>query len=218
LSEGPDKLKDMLLDLVLPLECGGCGVPGTRWCPTCTRTLAVLADEPMMITPRLDPGLPVLSLGRYAGPRRAAIIAVKEHGRTDLVAPLATAVGAGVSRLVAWGIVEVPLTLVPAPTRGTAARRRGGDPVTAIARTAAVPGTAVVVALRMRAFTRDSVGLSPGQRQQNIAGRVRLRKDVRGEVLLIDDVVTTGATACESVRVLQTAGVRVAAILAIAHA
>ena len=70
----------------------------------------------------------------------------------------------------------------------------------------------------MKAFTRDSVGLSPGQRERNIAGRVRVREDVSGEVLLIDDVVTTGATARESVRVLQTAGARVSAILAVAHA
>jgi predicted amidophosphoribosyltransferase len=41
---------------------------------------------------------------------------------------------------------------------------------------------------------------------------------VPGEVLLLDDVVTTGATGSESVRVLQTAGVRVVAILAVAHA
>src|SRR3954469_25407643 len=124
----------MLLDLVLPLECGGCGAPGAGWCPACAGPLALPADEPMVITPRLDPGVPVVSLGRYAGPRRAAIIAMKEHGRTDLIGPLAEAVGTGVSRLVAWGIVEVPLTLVPAPTRWSAARRRGGDPVTAIAR------------------------------------------------------------------------------------
>lgn len=208
----------MLLDLVLPLECGGCAAPGTRWCETCARSLTVHTDEPLVITPRLDPGVPVLSLGRYAGPRRAAIIAMKEHGRTDLIGPLATAVNAGLTRLLAWGIVEAPLTLVPAPTRRSAARRRGGDPVAAIARSAAVPGTSVVEALRMRAFTRDSVGLSPAQRQQNIAGRVRLRERIGGEVVLVDDVVTTGATGCESVRVLQTAGVRVAAILAVAHA
>ncbi len=208
----------MLLDLVLPLECGGCGAPSTRWCSTCAEALAVHTDEPMVIAPRLDPGVPVFSLGRYAGPRRSAILATKEHGRTDLVAPLASAVQAGVARLLAWGIVERPLTVVPAPTRRSAARRRGGDPVLAMARAAATPGVTVVAALRMRAFTRDSVGLSPAQREQNIAGRVLLRADVRGEVLLIDDVVTTGATGCESVRVLHAAGARVSAILAVAHA
>ena len=208
----------MLLDLVLPLECGGCGAPGTRWCQTCARALTVHTDEPMVITPRLDPGVPVFSLGRYAGSRRAAIIAMKEHGRTDLVGPFATAVAAGLTRLLTWGVVEAPLTLVPAPTRRSAARRRGGDPVTAIAEAAAVPGTVVVAALRMRAFTRDSVGLSPRERERNIAGRLRVRGAVGGEVLLIDDVVTTGATARESVRVLQTDGARVAAVLSVAHA
>lgn len=208
----------MLLDLVLPLECGGCGSPGTRWCTACVHAMAVLADEPMVITPRVDPGVPVFSLGRYAGPRRAAIVAMKEHGRTDLIRPLAVAVQEGLSRLVTWGIVELPLTVVPAPTRRVAARRRGGDPVTALARAAAVQGTAVVPALRMRAFTRDSVGLSADQRQRNIEGRIKLVAKARGEVLLIDDVVTTGATGCESVRVLQTAGARVSAILAVAHA
>ena len=208
----------MLLDLVLPVECGGCGAPGVRWCAACASALAVTADEPILISPRLDPGVPVFSLGRYAGSRRAAIVAMKEHGRTDLVVPLAVAVRAGVSRLVTWGVVECPLALVPAPTRRTAARRRGGDPVTALARAAAVPGTEVVTALRLRPFTRDSVGLSPGQRQRNVAGRVKLVTAVAGEVLLIDDVVTTGATVGESVRVLQTAGARVTAVLTVAHA
>lgn len=208
----------MLLDLVLPLECGGCGAPSIRWCDACAAALTVMTDGPVLVTPRLDPGVPVFSLGRYAGARRAAIVALKEHGRTDLVGPLAVAVHVGLSRLVTWGIVERPLTLVPAPTRRSAARRRGGDPVTALARAATMPGVVVAPALRMRAFTRDSVGLSPGQRQRNIAGRVKLSHAVGGEVLLIDDVVTTGATGCESVRVLQTAGARVAAVLAVAHA
>ena len=208
----------MLADLVLPLECGGCGASSTRWCDTCAQALAVRADHPVLITPRLEPGVPVFSLGRHAGVRRAAIIAVKEHGRSELARPLGAALGVGLRNLVAWGIVETPLTLVPGPTRRSAARRRGGDPVTRMAQVAAPLDTVVVQALRTRAFTRDSVGLSAGARQVNIAGRVRVRRPVSGEVVLIDDVVTTGATACESVRVLQTAGARVAAVLAVAHA
>jgi predicted amidophosphoribosyltransferase len=208
----------VLLDLVLPVECGGCGAPSVRWCDACTSALTVRTDEPVLVTPRLDPGVPVFSLGRYAGARREAIVAVKERGRTDLVAPLAAALHVGLTHLLAWGIVDHPLTLVPAPTRRSAARRRGGDPVTSMAQAAGPPGTTVTRALRMRAFTRDSVGLSAGDRQRNISGRVVLRRPVAGDVLLIDDVITTGATADESVRVLQTAGARVSAVLTVAHA
>ena len=74
-----------VLDLILPLECGGCGAPSTRWCEACARGLAVRPDEPHLIAPRVHPGVPVFSLGRYAGARRNAIVAVKEHGRTDLI-------------------------------------------------------------------------------------------------------------------------------------
>ena len=180
--------------------------------------MSVRSDQPLLITPRIDPGVPVFSLGRHVGVRRAAIIAVKEHGRSELARPLGQALGAGLRHLVAWGIVTTPVGLVPGPTRRSAARRRGGDPVTAMAKAVRVPGITVVPALRMRAFTRDSVGLSAGQRQANIAGRVRVRRPVAGDVVLVDDVVTTGATACESVRALQTAGADVVAVLAVAHA
>jgi predicted amidophosphoribosyltransferase len=212
-----------MLDLVLPLECGGCGAPSTRWCALCSRQLALKADEPHLISPRVDPGVPVLSLGRYAGSRREAIVAVKEHGRTDLIAPLAVALHAGIERLFTWGVVGTPLTVVPAPTRRSSARRRGGDPVTRVARmaTAGLRDVDVVQALRMRALVRDSVGLSSADRQRNIAGRVKVTKPLDASaaaVLVVDDIVTTGATASESVRVLQMTGVQVVGVLAIANA
>jgi predicted amidophosphoribosyltransferase len=63
------------------------------------------------------------------------------------------------------------------------------------------------------------VGLGTSARERNIAGRVVLRGRRPGtEVVIVDDVVTTGATARESVRTLRGAGVRVAAVLAIAAA
>jgi predicted amidophosphoribosyltransferase len=210
-----------VLDLILPLECGGCGAPSTRWCDACATELSVAAEQPHVVDPRIDPQVPVFALGRYAGARRQAILALKEHGRGDLVAPLARALAVGVHRLLMWGMVETPLAIVPAPTRRSAARRRGGDPVTRLARAAVAghPDVTVVRALRMKALARDSVGLGTSARERNIAGRVLLRgARPRTEVVIVDDIVTTGATARESVRTLRAAGVRVAAVLAIAAA
>ncbi|MCV7364819.1 ComF family protein [Mycolicibacterium neworleansense] len=209
-----------MLDLVLPLECGGCGAPSTRWCASCAAALGVGDDEPHLFTPRADPGVPVFALGRHAGVRRRAIVAVKEHSRSDLIGPLAGALNAGLQHLLTWGIVGAPVIIVPAPTRRSAARRRGGDPVYRIAVSGAdgLPGVRVVPALRLRPWARDSVGLSSAARQRNIAGRVRLIRPVTGEVVLVDDIVTTGATAAESVRMLTRAGARVSAVLAISHA
>jgi predicted amidophosphoribosyltransferase len=212
-----------VLDLVLPLECGGCGAPSTRWCEACARELALGPDAPRVVSPRIDPQVPVFALGRYAGARRQAIIAMKERGRADLSSPLAQAVALGLHRLLSWGLLDLPLIIIPAPTRRSAARRRGGDPVTRMATLAIAghPNIGVVGALRMKVLTRDSAGLGGAARERNIAGRVRLtgrRLPANAEVLLIDDIVTTGATACESVRILQTAGARVSAVLAVAAA
>ncbi len=219
-----------MLDLILPLECGGCGAPATRWCDTCAKELSLAAEQPVVVNPRIDPQVPVFALGRYAGARRQAILAMKERGRGDLVAPLARVLAVGVHRLLVWGMVDTPLTIVPAPTRRWAARRRGGDPVTKVAELARVslaavaghPEISVVRALRMRALARDSVGLNTSARERNVAGRVLLSGEpgelLGTEVLVVDDIVTTGATARESVRVLQGRGTRVAAVLTIAFA
>lgn len=212
-----------MLDLVLPRECGGCGAAATRWCDVCARQLLVRPDEPHVVTPRVHPGVPVFSLGRYAGPRRNAIVAVKEHGRADLVPALGDALRDGLGQLLTWGVLTLPLTVVPAPTRRVAARRRGGDPVWRIAVDATKGGrdVAVVRALRMTAFVRDSVGLSGAARQRNVAGRVALTRSAmvqETDVVVVDDIVTTGATASEAVRVLQTSGAAVVAVLALANA
>ncbi len=206
-----------MLDLMLPLACGGCGAPSTRWCEACA---CAFSAEPVVVTTRVDPGVPILSLGRYAGARRQAIVTMKDRGRRDLTVPLGAALARGVDQLLRWHLVEQPVTLVPAPTRWIAARGRGGDPVTAVATVATrIPGVHVASLLRMKMGARDSVGLSISARQHNVAGRVALRRAPRPatELVLVDDVVTTGATVAESVRVLKSAGFRVAAVLTLTY-
>lgn len=224
MSEPPTTLTGVL-DLVLPVECGGCGCPATRWCPDCAAALQVHPDQPDVVTPRVDPGVAVFGLGRYAGPRRQGIVALKEHGRRDLVHPLARSLALGIHRLITWGVVGLPLTVVPAPTRRSSARRRGGDPVARIAAvaTAGHPDIAVLNALRTAGLARDSVGLGTRARERNITGRVRTVRgeipgQIPGEVLMVDDVVTTGVTAREAVRALHAGGATVAAVLTLAYA
>ena len=106
----------------------------------------------------------------------------KEHGRADLITPLGNALAIGVHRLLTWGMVDTPLTLVPAPTRLSAARRRGGDPVTRIAAVAAAraPGHHGRSGTANEGVGPDSVGLGSAARERNIAGRVRSAGPGRG--------------------------------------
>jgi predicted amidophosphoribosyltransferase len=148
------------------------------------------------------------------------VVAAKERGRRDLAAPLGLALARGLGRL---RDPVRPLVLVPAPSRPAAARRRGGDPVARYARIAAnsLDNCHYVPMLRMRGDVRDSVGLSACERRHNLRGRIilarrpgpLLRSAPDAEVVLVDDVLTTGATAAESVRVLVAAGVSVRAVL-----
>ncbi|WP_280397137.1 ComF family protein [Nocardia carnea] len=195
-----------LLDLVLPPECGGCRRPGTLWCAGCARTLE---GPPVRIRPRNDPGVPCWALSLYRGPARQAVLAAKERGRRDLAGPLGRALAAGLAELRTPGR---PLMLVPSPSRRVSARRRGGDPVVRCARSAArsLDGCQVLPCLRVWWGVRDSAGLSARERERNLRGRVCAvplpAAAAKAQVVLVDDVLTTGATAQACVRALAAVG------------
>ncbi|QIS22392.1 ComF family protein [Nocardia terpenica] len=207
----------MLLELILPQVCGGCGAPGAGWCAACAESVA---GPPFRVRPRVDPGVPCWALSGYAGPARRAVVAAKEHGRRDLLAPLGMALARGLDTLRARGR---PLLLVPAPTRRAAARRRGGDPVARTTRVAAswLEDCQSHTLLAAERGVRDSVGLDATARRDNLRGRIRppsgslpaAARDPNAEIVLVDDVLTTGVTADESVRALAAAGVRVRAVM-----
>ncbi|CAM4415767.1 ComF family protein [Nocardia ninae] len=206
-----------LLDLILPASCAGCRAAGVGWCADCA---GALAGPPIRVRPRTDPGVPCWALGPYAGPGRRAVLAAKERGRRDLAEPLGLALAGGLARL---RTADRPLVLVPAPSRKVAARKRGGDPVLRAAEVAVswLPDSQMVSVLRVWWGVRDSVGLTPGARAHNLRGRITtipacpaLREIAENaEVVLVDDVLTTGATARESVRALARIGLRTRAVL-----
>jgi predicted amidophosphoribosyltransferase len=183
-----------LLDLLLPGTCGGCGVPGPGWCAACAAR--VVPSRPV-----LRGGPAVYAVGRHHGPLRTALLAYKERGRRDLAAPLAHVLAGTLAAL--SGSVGTPpggWWLVPAPSRPAAARARGGDHVLRLCRQLARtdPRLHVAPALALDRRARDSVGLDAAARSANLAGRLRVRAAALppsgAAVLLVDDVVTTGAT------------------------
>ncbi len=187
---GARELGAALVDLVLPADCAGCGGPVAPWCPSCSARLGTPS------WPAVPGGPQVYASGRYTGPLRTALLRYKERGRRDLAGPLAALLRPALAEVAA-----APVTwLVPAPSRPSAARARGGDHVARLCRALAVGDGTVRVArpLRLTRRARDSVGLDAAQRAANLAGRLHVH---RGDlpppgaaVVLVDDVVTTGAT------------------------
>lgn len=206
-----------LVDLALPVTCAGCATAGLLLCPACRAALGAPARAAL---PDPSPsGLPMpWAVAAYDGVVRSAVVAYKEQGRLALAGPLGEALAR--SARAAVGAAPLPVLLVPAPSRRAVVRARGYDATLRLARRAASVlrrdglDLAVVPALRARTGVVDQAGLGAAARAANMQGALqvprRLAPLVDGRtVLLVDDVVTTGATLAEAARALRAAGAEV---------
>jgi predicted amidophosphoribosyltransferase len=221
-----------LVDLVLPADCAGCAVSREHrggLCGECAAALA--AATPQRVQPEpAPPGLPrCVALAAYAGSLRGAILAYKERGRHTLAGPLGARL-AGVT-VAALGARPGPVLLVPVPATAAAARDRYGDHMLRLARRTAgelvLRGWPAAVASPLRARPRaDSSELSSADRLRAASDAFTvvpsrlpaIRAAVTGgaRLVLVDDVLTTGATLTAVAARLRAAGIDapVAAVLA----
>lgn len=222
---GRDVLRE-LAGLVLPVACAGCGVPDVAWCAACEAALRDVARREAAC-PRLDrmdgaPTLPVWTAARYAGPVRRAVPAWKDGGRGELTPVMVRAVrrAAAAAGAQLRG-AAVPLWVVPVPPRAAAVRRRGADLVGALAdgvvAELAAAGAVRARGLLVRRGSGAQAALGSRARGANAAAYLLRRGPEPGAAcLLVDDVVTTGATlaACEDA--LVRAGALVLGAVAVA--
>jgi predicted amidophosphoribosyltransferase len=209
-------LRDAFADLVLGGVCAGCERPGRAVCPDC-RTELSGTPYPTWPDP-VPPGLaPPTAVAAYDGAVRALLVAHKEHGRYQL----ASVLGDGLASAVAGGLAAAGLRaawLCPVPTTPARVRARGHDPlgrITAVCvRRLRRSGYDVrmAAALRVGRRTEDQAGLDASRRAANLAGAFGVQRGwperLSGQpVLVVDDVLTTGATLAEACRALRSAGV-----------
>ena len=181
--------------LVLPVDCAGCGAEDRGLCGDCVRELA--ADP----TPRITAGgLAVVTALRYEGRVRRIILALKEHQRTDVATALSRPLEAAIRRVFTGGGAE----LVTVPPSRASYRRRGYDPVAMLVRPTGFARSRVLVPAR-RTVAQKS--LDSAARAQNLSGALVARVSLAGRrFVLVDDILTTGATLDEAARAIRTAG------------
>lgn len=191
--------------VVWPVECAGCGAPDVAVCDACA---AALRGD--LVRESLG-GVPLVAAARYEGAVRSLVGACKERGgRAE-----ARALGAGLARAVA-AAPDGALVRVPSSRGGM--RRRGFDPVVLVLRGAGLRA----LPLRRVAGGGAQKSRSAEARAAAAVGSLALpaRAAARLEgrpVIVVDDVVTSGATAREAVRALRAAGCEPVAIAAVAR-
>jgi len=206
-------LRDAFVDLVLGGVCAGCELPGSAVCPDCR---AVLRASAFRAWPDpVPPGLaPPTATAPYDGVVRELILAHKEHARYPVAGPLGEALAGAVRTTLGPGRAA---WLCPVPSPAGRVRARGHDPLgritAAAARRLRAQGYDVRVARALRVVRRpaDQSGLSAEGRAANLSGAFQLRSRwaerlTDQPVLVVDDVLTTGATLAEACRALAAAG------------
>lgn len=192
------------LTYLFPVPCAGCGTEGRALCVACARHLT-----PALRTESLAGIGPVTSALRYEGVARSVLLALKEEGRMGLASPLAVPFAAAVAAALPRDVVPVAV-----PSSRAARRRRGVEPVRLLAGRA---GIQLARLFRPAEPRSEQKGLDVAARARNLDGAFALVRPAVGlRVLLLDDIVTTGATLAAAAEVLRAGGAEVvgAAVLA----
>ncbi len=210
------------LDLLFPPVCGGCGQPGARWCARCDAKAKRLAPPWCPSCGMPSPGGEICSRCRehppalqafrswafFDGPVRNALHRIKYRRDIALADALTLQMLKTYRAHLAWQVDAV----LPVPLSRQRLQERGYNQAALFALPLALAlGTSYrPAALRRVRHTRSQVELSWEQRQENVAGAfIAAPDDVSGKtILLVDDVITTGATLNACASALRSAGAR----------
>ncbi len=209
----------VFLDLLFPPGCAGCGKIGLHWCDECkakqfpisepTCQICGLPQKTAQICPACQNNPPafdqIRTFARYENPFRKGIIRLKYHGN------------AGLGEVFSVYLIQMLLSLqwkfdmvLPIPLSEVRQKKRGYNQTALLAKPIAkyfrLPYQPH--ALRRIRDTRSQVGLTGGERRENLKNAFLADKHAVQEktILLVDDVFTTGSTLNTCARALKSAG------------
>jgi predicted amidophosphoribosyltransferase len=180
--------------LALP-RCTGCGAHGPEWCDRCALLL------PDVRWHLIDHELPLCTTFPYDGPIRRTIIDWKEQQHRAAATRIATWFRVGLEPLLDS---RPDIVCVPIPSSPANDRLRGGAVLTEVLQSAGLPISTALIAARAR---NDQSGLSRSEREMNMHDAFSWTGNAT--VVIVDDVVTSGATMRAAARAIRTCGGRV---------
>ena len=201
-----------ILDWVLPTPCVICLKLGAPLCSVCQKSFLTSSLRFEIL------GVPGFAISSYSADAALMVNAVKEKGITSLIPYIADLI------VPHWPHEFLNPILVPVPSSPSNTKKRGFSHTSIMVRALArrVAGASSRELLKSARVRLDQVGLSPRDRVKNLEGA--FRTDLRGfhdrtrPVVLVDDVLTSGATMAEAIACLMANGVEVAGFCVFARA
>lgn len=193
-----------LLNFFLPTPCISCEKPGSPFCLKCQAIFPTSAQTSNRL------GVSGFAFCEYGDLSAKIINAIKESGQTSLIGPVAGLMSKD------WPKEFSKPTLIPIPSSSKNYRKRGYHHILKL--TAAlekrIPEAKSASLLRSVGDRDDQASLTPAERLSNLEGAFSV--DLRGfspggsPIVLVDDVITSGATVQAAQKALEEAGVIVA--------